>query len=151
MPLARPGPEPTVDHQVVRAVSAGSETPDATGHPVPIRGLYVSYALIDALRSAQLFSAVVPYDGQEKQECVLSGRLTRLDEVDYGGGVRVETRLVAELVNRRTGETLWTGEASESSNIETRTVASVVGAMSHALGTSIARLIASMDQQVPRP
>ena len=93
----------------------------------------------------------MPYDGQEKQECVLSGRLTRLDEVDYGGGVRVETRLVAELVNRRTGETLWTGEASESSNIETRTVASVVGAMSHALGTSIARLIASMDQQVPRP
>ena len=106
--------------------------------------------MIDALRSAQLFSAVVPYDGQEKQECVLSGRLARLDEVDYGGRVRVETRLVAELVNRRTGETLWTGEASETSTIETRTVASIVGAMSHAVETSIDRLIASMDQQVLR-
>jgi predicted metallo-beta-lactamase superfamily hydrolase len=41
-------------------------------------------------------------------------------------------------------------KASEKSGIETRTVASVVGAMSHALETSIARLIASMDQQVPR-
>jgi hypothetical protein len=106
--------------------------------------------MIDALRSARLFSAVVPYDGQEKQECVLSGRIARLDEIDYGGGVRVETRLVAELVNRRTGETLWTGEAAETSNIETRTVTSVVGAMSHAVQTSIDRLIASMHQRVPR-
>jgi len=113
-------------------------------------GATITTAVIDALRSARLFSAVVPYDGQEKQECVLSGRLARLDEVDYGGGVRVETRLVAELVNRRTGEMLWTGEASETSTIETRTVAAVVGAMSHAVQTSIDRLISSMDQQVPR-
>jgi uncharacterized lipoprotein YmbA len=113
-------------------------------------GATITTAMIDALRSARLFSAVVPYDGQANPEHVLSGRLVRLDEVDYGGGVRVETRLVAEFVNRRTGETLWTGEASETSNIETRTVTSVVGAMSHALETSIARLIASMDHQVPR-
>jgi uncharacterized lipoprotein YmbA len=113
-------------------------------------GATITTAMIDALRSARLFSAVVPYDGQANAECVLSGRLARLDEVDYAGGVRVETRLVAELVNRRTGKTLWTGEASETSNIETRTVASVVGAMSHAVETSIDRLIASMDQQVPR-
>jgi uncharacterized lipoprotein YmbA len=113
-------------------------------------GATVTTAMIDALRSARLFSAVVPYDGQETQECVLSGRLARLDELDYGGGVRVETRLVAELVKRGTGETLWTGEASETSNIETRSVDSVVGAMSHALEMSIDRLIASMDQQVPR-
>jgi uncharacterized lipoprotein YmbA len=113
-------------------------------------GATITTAMIDALRAARLFSTVVPYDGQEKEDCVLSGRLTRLDEVDYGGGVRVETRLVAELVNRRTGEPVWTGEASETSNIETRTVASVVDAMSHAVETSIDQLIASMDQQVPR-
>jgi uncharacterized lipoprotein YmbA len=113
-------------------------------------GATVTTAMIDALRSARLFSAVVPDDGQERQDWVLRGRLARLDEVDYGGGVRVETRLVAELVNRQTGEMLWTGEASETSNIETRTVDSVVGAMSHAVATSIDRLIASMDQQVPR-
>jgi len=113
-------------------------------------GATITNAMIDALRSAQLFSAVVPYDGQDEQQCILSGRLARLDEVDYDGGVRVETRLVAELVNRRTGETLWTGEASETSNLETRTVGSVVAAMSQALETSIARLIGSMDQRVPR-
>jgi hypothetical protein len=62
----------------------------------------------------------------------------------------VETRLVAELVNQRTGKTLWTGEASETSNVEARNVGSVVDAMSNVVETSIGRLIASMDQQVPR-
>jgi uncharacterized lipoprotein YmbA len=114
-------------------------------------GTTITTAMIDALRSARLFSLVVPYDGREQQEYVLSGRLDRLDEVDYGGGVRVEARLRAEIVNRRTGETLWTGDASETSKIETRTVGSVVDAMSHAVETSIDRLVASMDQQLPRP
>jgi hypothetical protein len=39
-------------------------------------------AMIDALRSSRRFSLVVPYDGREQQECVLSGRVERLDEVD---------------------------------------------------------------------
>jgi uncharacterized lipoprotein YmbA len=108
-------------------------------------GTTITTAMMDALRSSRLFSLVVPYDGQEQQECVLSGRVERLEEVDYGGGVRVEARILAELVNRRTGETLWTGDVSETSNIETRTVGSVVDAMSHAVATSIDRLVASME------
>src|ERR1700738_1619811 len=83
-------------------------------------------------------------------EWVSRGRLARLDEIDYDGGVRAEASLVAELVSRQTGEMLWTGEASETSNVDTRTVDSVVGAMSHAIATSIDRLIASMDHQLPR-
>src|SRR5262249_27340525 len=110
----------------------------------------VTAAMIDALRSARLFSAVVPYDSQASQECVLSGRLARLEEVDYGDGVHVETRIVVELVNRRTGETLWEGEASETSRVETRTVPSVVSAMSHTVALSIRRLIANMEQEMPR-
>jgi len=112
-------------------------------------GATITTAMIDALRSARLFSVVVPYDGREQQECVLSGRLERLEEIDYGG-VRVEARLLAELVNRRTGATLWTGDASETSKIETRTIGSVVDAMSHTVETSIDRLVASMAQQLPR-
>jgi len=112
-------------------------------------GATITTAMIDALRSARLFSVVVPYDGREQQECVLSGRLERLEEIDYDG-VRVEARLLAELVNRRTGETLWTGDASETSKIETRTIGSVVDAMSHTIETSIDRLVASMAQQLPR-
>jgi uncharacterized lipoprotein YmbA len=110
----------------------------------------ITAAMMDALRSSRLFSLVVPYDGREQQECVLSGRVERLDEVDYGGGVRAEARILAELVNRRTGETLWTGDVSETSSIETRTVGSVVDAMSHAVATSIDRLVASMELESSR-
>jgi len=113
-------------------------------------GATVTVAMIDALRAAGLFAAVVPYDGQERQQWVLRGRLARLDEIDYDGGVRVEASLAAELVNRQTDEMLWTGEASETSNVETRTVDSVISAMSHAIATSIERLIASMDRQLLR-
>jgi len=114
-------------------------------------GTTITTAMIGALRAARLFSLVVPYDGREQQEYVLSGRLERLDEIDYGGGVRVEARLLAELVNRRTGQTLWTGDASETSKIETHTVGSVVDAMSHAVESSIDRLVASMEQELPHP
>jgi uncharacterized lipoprotein YmbA len=110
----------------------------------------ITTAMIDALRASRLFSLVVPYDGRDQHECVLSGRVERLDEIDYGGGVRVEARILAELVNQRTGETLWTGDASETSTIETRTVGSVVDAMSHAVATSIERLVASMGLQPAR-
>jgi hypothetical protein len=114
-------------------------------------GTTITTAMIDALRSSRLFSLVVPYVGREQQEYVLSGRVERLDEVDYGGGVRAQARILAELVNQRTGETLRTGDASETSNIETRTVGSVVDAMSHAIATSIDRLVASMELQPSRP
>jgi hypothetical protein len=33
----------------------------------------------------------------------MSGRLERLEEIDYGGGVRVEAKLSAELLNLRSG------------------------------------------------
>jgi uncharacterized lipoprotein YmbA len=131
------------------------ETPEEVGFYdyhrwVADPGTTITTAMIDALRSSRLFSLVVPYDGREQQECVLSGRVERLEEVDYGGGVRVEARILAELANQRTGETLWTGDASETSKIETRTVASVVDAMSHAVATSIDRLVASMELESSR-
>ena len=114
-------------------------------------GTTITRAMTEALRASRLFSLVVPDDGRERLAYVLSGRVERLDEVDYGGGVRVEARILAELVNRNTGETLWTGDASEISNIETPTVGSVVTAMSHAVGISIDRLVASMERQLSSP
>jgi uncharacterized lipoprotein YmbA len=114
-------------------------------------GATITTAMIEALRVTRLFASVVPYDGREQQEYVLSGRVERLEEIDYGPGVRVEARLVAELVDRRTGEALWTGDETETSNLETRTIASVVDAMSHAAERSIDRLVANLDQQLSRP
>src|SRR5262249_27733352 len=113
-------------------------------------GATITTAMIDALRSAGLFTAVVPYDGRE-QAYVLSGRVDRLDEIDYGPRVRVEARLIAYLVDQRTGDTVWTGDEGETANLETRTIVSVVDAMSHAVARSIDRLVASLDERRGHP
>jgi ABC-type uncharacterized transport system auxiliary subunit len=108
----------------------------------------VTTAVIDSLRFSRLFSFVKPYDGQSRQDYLLSGRIERLEEIDYGGSVRVEAKLSAELVDRRTDATVWTGEADETLAVEARNVNSVVVEMSHAVQKSIDRLVASLDQQL---
>ena len=108
----------------------------------------IATAVTKAARSSGLFSRVEPYHGDEKPEYLLSGRLERLDEIDYGGGVRVEAELSAQLVNLRTGDTVWSGVADETSKVDSRTVNSVVGEMSHAVQTSIDRLMADMERQL---
>lgn len=111
-------------------------------------GATVTTAVIDSLRSSHLFTSVGPYAAEEKPDYLLTGRLERLDEIDYGGGVRVETRLSAELTNLRTGAIVWTGDASETSKVDQRNVNSVVSEMSAAVQASVQRLLASMQQEV---
>ncbi|MGB7758314.1 MAG: hypothetical protein WBL61_00715 [Bryobacteraceae bacterium] len=75
----------------------------------------------------------------------MGGRLERLEEIDYNGGVLVDAKLSAELIDLRTGATVWTGDADETLGVETRSVNSVVVEMSHAVERSIDR---SLDQQL---
>lgn len=110
-------------------------------------GLTVTASVIDSLRSSRLFSFVTPYDGHDRQDYVLSGRLERLEEIDYGGDVRVEAKLSAELVNMQTGATIWTGDAAQTLRVDARNVNSVVVEMSHAVQSSIDQLVESIDQQ----
>jgi ABC-type uncharacterized transport system auxiliary subunit len=111
-------------------------------------GATVTTAVIDSLRSSHMFASVGPYLSEEHPDYLLTGRLERLDEIDYGGGVRVETRLSAELTNLRTGTIVWTGDASETSKVDQRNVNSVVSEMSAAVQASVQRLLASMQQEV---
>ena len=105
----------------------------------------VTTAVIDALRSARLFSAVTPYDGQNRQDYVMSGRLERLDEIDYDGSVRVDVRISAELTSLRESTTLWTGEGDASLGIEGHDVTGVVTAMNRALQRSLDRMLANLE------
>ena len=108
----------------------------------------VTTAVIDSLRTSGLFSFVKPYDGRSRQDYLISGRLERLEEIDYSGGVRVEAKLSAELVDLRTDATVWTGDADETLAVETHNVNSVVVEMSHAVQKSIDRLVADLDRQL---
>ena len=108
----------------------------------------ITAAVIDSLRSSRLFSFVKPYDGQDRPDYLMVGQIERLDEIDYSGGVRVQAKLSAELVNLRTGATVWADNAAETLGVETRNVNSVVLEMSHAVQRSVDRLVASLDQQL---
>ena len=111
-------------------------------------GTTVTTAVLESLRSYHIFSFVEPYDGQSRPDYLLTGRLQRLDEIDYGGGVKVEAKLSAELTNVRTGAVLWTGDAGGTSKVDGRGVSSVVVEMNRALRESIGRLVTSMQQQL---
>jgi ABC-type uncharacterized transport system auxiliary subunit len=113
-------------------------------------GAAVTTAMVESLRSGHLFSAVSPYDGQDRSDYLLTGRLEKLDEIDYGGNVQVEAKLSAELTNLRTGSIVWTGDATASSRVERRNVDSVVAEMSHALQGSMDQLLTGMEQQFSR-
>ena len=108
----------------------------------------VTTAMITALRSSRLFSLVKRYDGHNEQDYLLVGRIERLEEIDYGGPVRVQAQIAAELVNLRTGSTEWTGDAAAMLNVESRNVNSVVDAMNRAVQNSIDQLLGGLNQRV---
>jgi uncharacterized lipoprotein YmbA len=111
-------------------------------------GVAVTTVIIDSLRSANFFSMVEPYAGQEHPDYLLSGRLERLDEVDSNGGVHVEAMISAELVNVRTGASVWAGTVTETSKVSDRNMNSIVVAMSHAAQSGVDQIVAKMEKQL---
>ena len=113
-------------------------------------GAAITTAVVESLRSKPMFSSVASYKGQESVDFLLSGRLEKLEEVDYGGEVKVEAKLSAELMNLHTGSIVWTGDAAESSRVEGHDVNSVVTEMSHVVRTGLDRLLTGMEQRVSK-
>ena len=112
----------------------------------------ITAAMIDSLRSRELFPMVKRYDGRNAQDYLMTGRVEQLEELDYDGPVRVKAEISAELVNLRTGSTEWTGDASATFNVQESSVNSVVAQMNHAVENCVDQLAASltakMDQRL---
>jgi ABC-type uncharacterized transport system auxiliary subunit len=107
-------------------------------------GEFLTNAIADRLRATGRFAEVKIYDGRSDVDFILSGRLERLEEVDYKGGVRVEVGLSAQMTDLRSGKTVWTNAASESAPVDKRTVSAVVAEMSQAMDRAIQKLLASL-------
>jgi len=105
---------------------------------------FVTNAIIDRLRATGRFAEVRAYDGRADVDLVFSGRLEKLEEVDYEGGVRVEVALSAEITDHRADKTVWANAASESTQVEKRNVPAVVADMSQAMDRAIQKLLASL-------
>jgi len=81
------------------------------------------------------------YDGRPDIDYVLSGRLEKLEEVDYGGGVKVEVAIFAQMTSLATGSTVWTNEVSEVGAVGKRDVPAVVAEMNATMGRAIEKLL----------
>jgi len=105
---------------------------------------FVTNAIIDRLRATGRFAEVRSYDGRSDVDFVLNGRLEKLEEVDYEGGVKVKVAFSAEITDPRAGKTVWSNTASESAPVEKRNVPAVVAEMSQATDHAIQKLLASL-------
>src|ERR1700722_9082137 len=66
-------------------------------------------AMINDLQATGMFQSVGLFDGHTTPECVITGTIEHLEEVDSGKRVSIDVRVSAGLIDFRTGETLWHG------------------------------------------
>ena len=108
----------------------------------------VTNAVIDHLRASAAFAFVKPYDGRPGASYVLSGRLERLDELDYEGGVKVEIALSAQMTSIATGATVWSNAVSEVGDVNNRDVPAVVSEMNRTMERAIKELLSPVPADV---
>jgi ABC-type uncharacterized transport system auxiliary subunit len=102
---------------------------------------FVTDSIIDRLGAAGTFSRVKHYDGQPDADYVVGGRLEKLEEIDYEGGVKVEVAVSAQMIRLETGTIVWSKAVSEVGVVHQHDVPTVVSEMSHTMERAIEKLL----------
>jgi ABC-type uncharacterized transport system auxiliary subunit len=105
---------------------------------------FVTNSVVERLRASGNFAHVKPYDGRPGIEYVLSGRLEKLEEVDYEGSVKVAVAISAQMTNLATGATVWTNTVSEVGDVNKHDVPAVVSEMNRTMERAIEKLLSPM-------
>ena len=109
---------------------------------------FLTDAVAERLRATGNFAGVKLYDGGSDIDYVLSGRLEKLEEIDYEGGVKVEVAISAQMTRFTTGETVWTNAVSEIRTVDKPDVLAVVAAMSETMERAIEKLLTPVPNPV---
>jgi ABC-type uncharacterized transport system auxiliary subunit len=110
---------------------------------------FVTESIIDRLGATGTFSRVKHYDGQPDADYLVSGRLEKLEEIDYEGGVKVEVALSAQMTKRETGTIVWSKDVSEVGVVNQHDVPAVVSEMSHTMERAIEKLLTPVPAALP--
>lgn len=102
---------------------------------------FVTQSIIARLGATGTFSHVKHYDGQPDAGYVVSGRLEKLEEIDYEGGVKVEVAVSAQMTRVDTGTIVWSKAVSEVGEVNQHDVPTVVSEMSHTMERAIEKLL----------
>lgn len=108
----------------------------------------VTSAVIEHLRASGQFSAVSMYAGRSDQDYVLSGKLEKLEEIDYERGVKVQVAISAQITKVATGATVWSSSVSEVGTVDQRSVPGVVSEMNRTMDLAINKLLASVPGSI---
>ena len=106
---------------------------------------FVTNAIIERLHTSGGFARVHPYDGSRDADYVLSGRLEKLEELDYQGGVKVEVSLSAEMTSIATGATVWSNTVSEIGDVNKHDVPAVVSELNQTMHRAIEKLVTPLS------
>ena len=102
---------------------------------------FVTNAVADRLRASGNFTEVKLYDGRSDVDYVLTGRIEKLEEIDYEGGVKVEVAVTAQMTNLTTGSAVWTNTVDEVGTVGQRDVPAVVSEMNRTMERAIEKLL----------
>ena len=106
---------------------------------------FVTHSIIERLRASGAFARVQSYDGSRDVDYVLSGRLEKLEELDYQGGVKVQVALSAEMTSITTGATVWSNAVSEIGDVNKHDVPAVVSEMNRTMQRAIEKLVTPLS------
>jgi len=110
---------------------------------------FVTDSIIDRLGATGSFSRVKHYDGQPNADYVISGRLEKLEEIDYEGGVKVEVAVSAQMTKLDTGTIVWSKAVSEIGVVNQHDVPTVVSEMSLTMERAIEKLLTPTPGTLP--
>src|ERR1700751_1302517 len=109
---------------------------------------FVTNSVIERLRASGDFASVKPYDGRPDIDYIVSGRLEKLEEVDYEGGVKVEVAISAQMTNLATGATVWSNAVSRGGDVHKRDIPAVVSEMNRTMERAIEKLLSPLPTDV---
>src|SRR6266478_5763937 len=111
---------------------------------------FVTDSMRDRLSATGIFAHVKRYDGRPDAEYLVSGRLEKLEEIDYEGGVKVVVSITAQMIRFDTGAIVWTKAVSKVGNVDKRDVPAVVLAMSDTMDRAMQELLTPVPVETAR-
>ena len=104
----------------------------------------VTGAVIGHLRASGQYSMVSMYNGRPDNDFIFSGKLEKLEEVDYQAGVKVDVAMSAQITSVKTGAIVWSNAVSETRPVSQRNVTGVVSQMNRTMELAINELLSTV-------
>jgi ABC-type uncharacterized transport system auxiliary subunit len=110
---------------------------------------FITDSIIARLGATGTFSHVRHYDGQPDSDYLVTGRLEKLEEIDYEGGVKVEVAVSAQMTKLDTGTIVWSKAVSEVGEVKQHDIPTVVSEMSSTMERAIEKLLMPVPVALP--